>query len=189
MLETIREFGLERLAASGEAAAVRRRHAAWCLSFAERAALRTRRPIRSGDFERLDVEQPNIRAALTWLDETGQGEVLLRLAGVLGWTWYLDSRFQEGRRWLERGLAAAPEAPPGDRARALVYAGQLAHNLGDDAGALAHLDQGVTLARHLQDAWLEAFGAVADRQHRGGPRRLRPGRGSFHRGAHALRPD
>jgi non-specific serine/threonine protein kinase len=161
MLETLREFGLERLEASGEAGDVRGRHAAWCVSLAEQAELSARQHLRPGDVERLEVERQNLLAALTWLDEAGHGEVLLRLAAVLGWSWYLEGRFREGRRWLERALAAAPQAPLEDRAVARVYAGQLAHTLGDDASAVAHLDQGVTLARHCQDAGLAAFGEMA----------------------------
>jgi predicted ATPase len=70
MLETIREYGLERLAESGEEAAIRDAHAAWCLDLAERAAPAWFTSEQQGWADRLETEHDNVRAALGWLTAT-----------------------------------------------------------------------------------------------------------------------
>src|SRR5262245_42816172 len=109
MLETIREFGLEQLAANGESGATDGRHAAWCLALAERAApeLYGRRDqIRS--LALLERERANLRAAFAWLIETGETESGLRLAMALVRFFYIRGYLSEGRDWLETALAGAP---------------------------------------------------------------------------------
>jgi predicted ATPase/DNA-binding CsgD family transcriptional regulator len=160
LLETIREYGLERLEASGETAETRQRHATWCLSFLADVKLGYERPLRPGEFERVDAELPNIRAALTWLDETNQGTLLLQLADAHGWSWYLRGLFSEGRYWQERALSLAPEEPTRERARVLVNAGLFADILGFGEIARTYLNQGVALARHLKDALIEGSGEL-----------------------------
>jgi non-specific serine/threonine protein kinase len=120
MLETVREFGLDRLAASGEEQDVRRGHAAWCVALAERADP----GIWGGPDHRrwldlLQVDLANFRAALAWLAETGDGTGLLRLAAALGGLWVYRSYRAEGRAWLTRALAAGGDAPLA-RATALI---------------------------------------------------------------------
>lgn len=84
MLDTIREYGLERLEASGEAEETRGRHAEWCLALAERAwADISSRANAEHSLDRLQAEHANLRAALAWLDETGHTAECLRLTGSL----------------------------------------------------------------------------------------------------------
>ena len=104
MLETIREFGLERLAARGEDEAVRQRHAAWYLAFAEDAGPRSQGPDDAAWIERLEREHPNLRAALTWLAGAADGLALVRMTGALWPFWQEHTYFREGHRWLETAL-------------------------------------------------------------------------------------
>ena len=88
MLETVREFALEQLAASGEEATVRARHAAWCLALAEAAG----RDLHYGQAEAawlagLDAELDNVRAALAWFDHTGDAISVLRLVSGIEEFW------------------------------------------------------------------------------------------------------
>jgi non-specific serine/threonine protein kinase len=136
MLETIREFGLERLAASDDDAAVRAAHAWHFLGLAEIAEHANRTAAEVAWMDRLDTEHADLRAALTWKAERGETEGLLRLAMALWWFWWLRGHAGEGRRWLERALGAGP-VPPGRRALAQAMAGHLAIAQDDCATARA----------------------------------------------------
>lgn len=149
MLETVREFGLERLAASGEEAATRDRHATWCLARTAAAGMDIWGTANPGDIEGLDAEFANLLAALGWLEQSRQGGDLLRLAAAIGQYCYLAGRHREGQDWLERALAAAPESPTAARVRALSLAGLLAHWLGDFEAAVRRLEQSAALAHRL----------------------------------------
>ena len=131
LLETIREFALEQLAASGEEAAVRAAHAAYCLDLAEHAREEFKGSDQAAWLERIDVEHDNLRAALGWLMRTGAAERTLRLASALWWFWWVRGHLSEGRAWLEQALTASDDAPDEMRARALYGAGSLAEAQGD----------------------------------------------------------
>ena len=111
MLETVREFALEQLVASGEAAQVRQQHAMYCLALAERLPLVAMRQAEEALISRLEAEHDNLRAALAWLDEAGEHRAALRLAGRLGHFWLLHGHLSEGRHWLTRALATAGRSP------------------------------------------------------------------------------
>jgi non-specific serine/threonine protein kinase len=152
MLETIREFGLERLVTSGEAEEIRRRHADWCLELAEDAdAAFMVQPGNVRTSRRLESEHDNLRAALVWLDETGDSAALLRLSGALSRFWYFRGYLREGLAWLDRALARGAEASTTDRAAVLLGAGLLAHHGGDDVRAVPWLEEGLGLFRTLAD--------------------------------------
>jgi predicted ATPase/DNA-binding CsgD family transcriptional regulator len=152
MLETIREYGLERLEESGEADATRRRHAAWALAFAVRAEPELYGgPHQARWLDRLETEHDNLRAALAWAEHAGDAEAALRLAGALFWFWYVRGHLTEGRRWLERALALGDDAPAAARARALLGCGMLAHYLGDDGAAAPLLEESLRLSREAAD--------------------------------------
>jgi predicted ATPase len=114
MLETIREYALEQLRASGESAAVQQRHAAYFLALAEAALPHLYNADRDEWMTRLEADEDNLRAALAWCTaeqtDTSVLETGLRLAGVLSWYWYMRGKLQEGRSWLERVLAQAGAA-------------------------------------------------------------------------------
>jgi predicted ATPase/class 3 adenylate cyclase len=140
MLETVREFGLERLEASGEGTACRGHHAGFFLALAERTRPRI---FETGDPAWLDVierEHDNLRVALGWSWETGKHDTLLRLAGSLGSFWYYRGHLTEGRRWLDRALKTPPDdAAPRPRAWALTASGLLATVAGDTERAAEQL--------------------------------------------------
>ena len=133
MLETVREYGLERLAEAGEVETVRRAHALCYLALAELAEPHLTGPEQAGWGERLERDHDNLRAALTWACAAGEATLGLRLAGALWRFWSGRGHLSEGRRWLRDTLAltggdrvAAPEPEPTVQARALTGAALLA---------------------------------------------------------------
>jgi predicted ATPase/DNA-binding CsgD family transcriptional regulator len=153
MLETVREYGLERLAASGEAEAVRAAHAAWCLGLVERAQPAHYTVAEAVWFDRLAAEHDNLRAALAWAVDRGTPDLLLRLVAPLWWFWRTRGHVGEGRAWLERAVAAGglPADLRAKRAAALVGAADLALMAGDRRRADELLDGALAVARASGD--------------------------------------
>jgi predicted ATPase/class 3 adenylate cyclase len=154
MLETIREYGLERLSESGEADGVRRRHAAFFLALVEQAEPALHSPQQLVWLERLEAEHDNLRTALSWALEQ-ETETALRLAAGLGRFWIFRGHLGEGRGWLERALETRGEPHP-VRARALVVAGEFARHMGDYEREAALQEAGLALARTFRDRRTEA---------------------------------
>jgi predicted ATPase/DNA-binding CsgD family transcriptional regulator len=154
MLETIREFALERLDASGEAAETCARHAMWCLSLIESLNLLGAEQARG--LARLGVEHDNMRAALTWLVDRRDAETAQRLVGRLWEFWFMGGHATEGRAWLERALALG-DAEPKTRAGALAGAGALRYQSGDLAGAAPILAAATALYRDLGEHLLLGY--------------------------------
>jgi non-specific serine/threonine protein kinase len=153
ILETVREYGLERLADSGDEPAVRRAHADWMIALLEEAWIAIIIRFESGWLARLDAERDNVRSALGWLQSVGDGEGLLRLTGAADPLWNYRSYRSEGRVWLERALEHTREAavPPAVRMRALHAAGYLARNQGDHRQAIAYGQEYLDLALAAND--------------------------------------
>jgi non-specific serine/threonine protein kinase len=153
VLETIREFGLEQLAASGEEAATRDAHAAYYLALAEASEVPIYNLGRPEDLARLEAEHANLRAALAWLLDTGQGMTARRLTGALFWFWFYRSHLSEGRAWLSRSLALpiAGDEPPAVRAKTLAGAGAIAIFQQDLARASHPLRDALALAQGGED--------------------------------------
>jgi non-specific serine/threonine protein kinase len=137
MLETIREFGLERLADSGEADVVRSRHAEYFMTFAEQGRSEIVGSARAAWIDRLVGDYANLRAALAWSVERQDTETGLRLTGALWPFWFHRLPVSEGRGWLERVLAQAGDASLGERMEALTGASTLAAMQGDQQRASA----------------------------------------------------
>jgi non-specific serine/threonine protein kinase len=170
MLQVIREYGLERLDASGEAEALRQEHARYFLRLAEQAEPQLHGPEQRIWLARLEREHDNLRAALGWLGERAEVERGLRLAAALTWFWWARSHFREGLMWLE-GLLAPPAepgvidaaSPPDDaqdagsasaascRAHALFGAAWLHFALDDYEAARARLEASIALWRAIED--------------------------------------
>lgn len=130
MLTTIREFAAEALDTSGEADKVRRRHLDWLLSIASQAEPALTGPAQVHWLERLDTEQDNIRAALTWaLDEAPEDG--MRLASMLWRYWATRGMLTEGHTWLCRFLALPVKVDDNVRAKTLGSVGNLSVDLGD----------------------------------------------------------
>jgi tetratricopeptide (TPR) repeat protein len=151
MLETIHEYALEKLEASGEAEALRRRHAEYFLRLAEQAEPELKRAHQREWLELLAVEHDNLRAALSWARESGNYDVELRLVGALGRFWYVRSHVSEGRLWVESALARTGDQPPAARARALTAAGILASMAADFERLAETSEERLQLFRELGD--------------------------------------
>jgi predicted ATPase len=150
MLETIREFGLERLAESGEAEAMRRQHAAFFLRLSEEAYPKMLSAEQSTWYRRLEVEHDNLRAALRWTLESQEAQMGLRLAGALFAFWRSCNHSREGRSWLEQVLAQpGAKAPTAARAKALFGAGTMAFFQGDFPAARQLLEESVMVGQEL----------------------------------------
>jgi non-specific serine/threonine protein kinase len=150
LLETVRQYAHERLAEAGELAAMQERHHAWYLALAERVEPALWGSQQRWWLDRLQAEHDNLRRALAWaLDSDVAGA--LRLAGHLGRFWIDRSHRTEGRRWLERALAApGPRAP---RGRALLQLGVISHHQGDLAPARQALREAVPILRENGEWW------------------------------------
>jgi predicted ATPase len=165
MLETIREYASEQLAASGEEAAVQERHAQFFLRLAEEAEPHFYRPTERDNW--LEFEDANLRVALAWCQaRPDRVETGLRLAGALAWYWFFRGSPHEGRTWLE---AIVAHSASGDRSvprgRALYGTGLLVFFEGDFAAACPYAEESLSIAREVGDqrrtAYAEAMlGAV-----------------------------
>lgn len=130
MLETIREYALERLTARGDLDGVRRRHALHFATLAEAAEPGLVGPDQLEWLERLDAERDNIRAALAWTATNGESEVGLRIATFLWRYWNFRNHELEARALLEKLLADGSGAPA-SRAMAQTAVASMAQWQGD----------------------------------------------------------
>lgn len=151
MLETIREYGLEQLAASTELEAIRRQHMQYFLWLSEEAEPALLGPERKLWLMRLEVEHDNLRAALAWSQVDGaRGEVGLQLTGAMTWFWYFGNHVNEARACFAASLKL-PSGQTAARAKALWGAGLMATIQSDYRVARALLDESVTIGRHLAE--------------------------------------
>jgi len=152
LLETIREYGLEKLGASGEEALTRRAHAAYCLVLAEEGASEAAEAERAAWLERFEIEHDNFRAALEWLTETSEVEWGLRLGAALFHFWEMREYLAEGRERLGKLLSLEGTGQQTQtRVRALFAAGVLAGEQGDYASADKLHEESLGTARELKD--------------------------------------
>lgn len=112
LLESVRQYGRERLDESGEAEIIQRQHRNWYLDLAERATTKLRGPDQDVWLSRLEIEHDNLRAALGWSKAVREADAVLRLAGALTWFWFMSEHWSEGRQWVEDALAAGGAAAP-----------------------------------------------------------------------------
>jgi len=157
MLQTIREFALERLHEAEEDEELSARHAEHYLALAEEAEPDLYGPRAASRAEELETEHDNLRAALSWSLAGGHAGSGLRTANALWWFWHLRGHYTEGRRWLKESLARAREAgvagsaSAAERAMALGRAGFLAVLQTDIVRAGELSREGLALARGSQD--------------------------------------
>jgi predicted ATPase/DNA-binding SARP family transcriptional activator/DNA-binding CsgD family transcriptional regulator len=142
MLETIREYAAEQLAVSGEEAAVRAAHACYFVDLVERGEETYNGPGEATWLDRLGAEHDNLRAALRWALDAGDGATALRMAAGLWFFWQRRGYRGEGRRWLELALARRDAGPEAAVAEALHGLGDLAMRHGD----LADAEEGFAMA-------------------------------------------
>ena len=152
LLETIRQYGQEKLSGLGEAAEFRERHAGYYLALAEEAGPELKGEWQLAWLGRLDREHGNLRAAMRWLLSRGGPAEAARLGWALWLFWGIRTHFAEGRQWMEQALKVAGDAMPASaRAQALFVAGMMANYLGDHRSAEPLLEECIGLFRGLGD--------------------------------------
>jgi tetratricopeptide (TPR) repeat protein len=156
MLETIRQYAVERLAEAGEEEQTRRRHAGHYAAFAEQATRQLFGPGHLAALDRLESEHDNLRAALSWslegpADPAGDDRAAagLRLAQALGQFWYQHGHASEGRRWLERAIDLVPDDAGAPLAEAANWLGVLLHELGEHEAARRYLERSLAIWQEL----------------------------------------
>jgi predicted ATPase len=151
MLEPVRQYAAEQLERSDEAEVVRERHARVFVSLATQAYEGLRSAAQVQWVARLDKEYSNLRAAMLWLLDRQHLAAATELNyGILLFQW-LRGHLSEGRRWMDRVLEHAGDAPPPVRAQALLLAGRLAHGQGDYVAAAPLNAASLALYRTLDD--------------------------------------
>ena len=158
MLETIRQYAVERLAGAGEEEQARRRHAGHYAAVAEQAIAQLHGPGHLAALDRLEAEHDNLRAALSWsLDQPAgpagddRAAVGLRLARALGAFWYQRGHVPEGRRWLERAIGLAPDDAAAPLAGAAYWLGVMLDEQGEPEAALQYEERSLAIWRELGD--------------------------------------
>ncbi len=160
MLESIREYAAQELAARGEAAAVRARHADHFASLADRAEAMMGTDREDVGLRLLAHERLNLHAALDAAAGLGDAAMALRLATGLGWYWYTHGYIGEGRQVLDRAVAASAGAEPALRAGALLAGGILAWAAGDVDHARPYLEEAASLSERLDDRRRQAIASA-----------------------------
>jgi predicted ATPase/DNA-binding SARP family transcriptional activator len=160
LLETVRQYAREKLAAANESAIYARRHRDWFLQVAEQADPKVRSREQIEWCARLELDMENFRAALTWsLEQTerADAESALRLAGVLWWFWLIRGYWNEARTWFERTLGHCAISPA--RALPLIALGVMEYFVGKQNNSAALFAEGFALYREQGDKRGIAFAA------------------------------
>jgi predicted ATPase/class 3 adenylate cyclase len=153
MLETVREFGCERLEAHDEVHATRTAHAHVLLQELEQIVPRLTGPEQNACLNRIEADHDNLRAAITWSEEQGDADTALRLCSALWRFWIVRGHMREGYATLERVLAMPAAArPTAARARALLGLGTVTHEISEYQKATPMLEESLAIFRQLDDA-------------------------------------
>jgi predicted ATPase/DNA-binding SARP family transcriptional activator len=152
MLETIRQFAVEQLDASGEAMSVRTAFERFLIDLATRAEAGLRGAEQVYWLDRLEAEHDNFRAALGAALDSGNGDVALQIASRLWVFWWTRGFPAEGRSWLQRTLDIASDSDLAARASAEYGLGRHSIILGNYEAASQHLEVSLALRRTLGDA-------------------------------------
>jgi len=155
MLEPIRQYALEQLRQSGEEEEARRRHAAFYLALAEEAEPRIKGRDQVEWLDRLEAENDNLRAAVSWSLEAGEAQIAARLGWALAMYWVTRARQSEGRLLMEQTLTS--ELPARMRARAIWALGACIYGSGNGERLIALCEEAVALSREAGDARTEAY--------------------------------
>ncbi len=171
MLESIREYTLERMVDSGEVSTYRQRHRDYFLELAQQAAERLDQPDQAQWFEVLEQEHDNLLAALqSYLDDQATATLGLQLAAALSKFWLVRGYWSEGRARISELLdAPGSEEPCLARVRCLEFAGALASSQTDYADAKRFLEEGLSIAKDLGERAtvaeaMSSLGTVAQRE-------------------------
>jgi predicted ATPase/class 3 adenylate cyclase len=156
LLETLRQYGRDRLREAGGAAAVRDAHLSWAVGLAEQAERHLDGLDQAAWLDVLERELDNLRAALEWAITSRSAEAGLRLASItVGSVWPWRSHVPEGKRWLQRLLATPAEVAPSVRAKGLLAAGRVDFQAGQ-------WPRGVHLCAQSRDVYREVGDAAGE---------------------------
>ncbi len=150
LLETVRQYGADKLRGEGSAVVWHDRHRDYFLTLAERAEPELHGPEQAAWLAGLETELDNLRAAMDWCKKSGHTQAWQRFAGALWWFWDMRGSLQEGREWLE-GALAADDGGTIARAKALDGAAALAWHQGNLERAVVLANEAVALCRALGD--------------------------------------
>ena len=160
LLETIRAFALERLAAEGREAETRRRHTLAYLALAEMAAPNLPGPDQPRWLDRLGIDHPNLRAAIRWAVDAGEVEIAQRFIAAMWRFWQQTGRLEEATDFAETTLRLpGADAPTAARMAAVTAAGGIAYWHGRPEDAIRHYGDQLRLAQQLGDVRAEADAA------------------------------
>jgi non-specific serine/threonine protein kinase len=151
MFETIRAFALAELTASGGSVAILQRHANHFLRLAEQAASELQGQDQLRWLDRLEVERPNLRAALNWSHATDTVDLLARLSSALGRFWMVHGHLQEGRQWLALAIGGRSGLPAALQTQVFNLAATLAAMQGDYAEGQTWYEESLRLCREQND--------------------------------------
>jgi predicted ATPase/class 3 adenylate cyclase len=155
MLETIREYGVELFEASSESDGVHERQVAFFLALVEEAEPQLTGPEQRQWYDRLRLEHDNLRGALAYACDTGDGERALMLAGTIWRFWWNRGQTAEAAHWYERAFAVGGPTSAVARARAVFGAAHVAESRGDPKRALVEFEQAAHLLREIGETrWL-----------------------------------
>ncbi len=152
MLQTLREYALERLARAGEEDHVRRRHAEWFVALLQAAGIGTYVDVDMGQVKVVfAAELENFRAALEWAQRATEIETIARLAAPLAHGWSVEGRLSETDRWLGVARERSAEYPPSLQAKVLLAACELACARGAYEESADLSEQALAVYRQLGD--------------------------------------
>ncbi|MBE3559824.1 MAG: tetratricopeptide repeat protein [Ktedonobacteraceae bacterium] len=151
LLETVRQYALEKLRETGEEQALQQKHLTYFLTLAEKTEPELRGACQLPWLAYLDLERENFQAALTYARRQHLYETGLRLANALWWFWVLRAHFSPGRAWLEEVVNQQEQITPALRAIAFYRAGVLAFFQGDLERLDVLTEKSLSLFRTLQD--------------------------------------
>jgi predicted ATPase/DNA-binding XRE family transcriptional regulator len=155
MLEPVRQYALGKLEESGEAGEMRRRHAVFFLGLAEEARPELRGSRQVEWLERLEQENGNLRATMSWALAEDEAETATRLGWALWTFWWLRDHQQESHRWI--GELLKRDIPPVVRPRAFQIAAMTAYLQGDRERSTRFLREGLELSERAEDTLCEAY--------------------------------
>ena len=169
LLETLREYALERLESDGQLDAARSRHLSFFLEFVESSEPGPKKPNLSAWMKGLEEEHDNLRAAIQWALENNQVESALRIAGSIWRFWQIHGHVEEGAKWMSAILGRAEKLESIARAKALWGAGWLGMVMGRLTQSREYFEEGASISRVLNDSHylglsLHGLGAVARAQ-------------------------
>lgn len=152
LLETLREYALEKLAQAQELETARKSHLVYFVSFITENEKFLRGPRQKEWYGRFDLEQDNFRAALDWAVRSGDGNAGLRMIAALWFYWFWRGHWAEGARWARTVLEVGGETDERLRGRALIGAANLTGRIGDYTTYGQWLGEGTRLAEQVGDA-------------------------------------